>query len=191
MRGLLANFPTEKIRLVKASGETKEVKANVQPKKIFIDDTTILIEEGDIFERDLPMGATEQYEVTDRGFYKGLHGIPDHYQVSVQKLSSIKYKTGDNYTYNINNNGKVNVNSLDNSININLSENDEKMFLALEELASGLNNKVEIINSINSMRESVRTPNYASKYNDFIQIVANHMTIFAPFIPILTNYLVK
>lgn len=192
MRRMLANYHMEKVRLVKASGQKIEVNADVQPNKFFICDATVLIEEGDIFERDLPMGSMEQYEVIDRGFYKETRGLAAHYQVAVQKLSCNKHKTGNNYTYNINNSsGKVNVNSVDNSINVTLSENDEKLFLTLKELASGLNNNEDIIDSINSMRENVGAPNFASKYNDFIQKVANHMTIFAPFIPILTNYLIK
>jgi hypothetical protein len=182
----------EKIRLVKASGEKFEVEADVQPNKIFINDATLLIEEGDIFERDLPVGAKEQYEVIDRGFYKGIHGIPDHYQVSVQKLSSLKYKTSNNVTYNINSStGKININSVDNSINISLSENEEEIFSTLKEIANKLDNREELIDKINSMYNEIGKPNYANKYNDFIQSIANHITIFSPFIPVLTNYLIK
>lgn len=35
----------------------------------------MIIEEGDIFEITLFNGAKENYEVFDRGFYKGMHGI--------------------------------------------------------------------------------------------------------------------
>ena len=29
------------------------------------------------------------------------------------------------------------------------------------------------------------------KYNEFVQVAANHMTVFAPFIPLLTKFLVN
>lgn len=51
----------------------------------------MIIEEGDIFEITLFNGAKENYEVFDRGFYKGMHGISDHYQASVRKTTAKSY----------------------------------------------------------------------------------------------------
>lgn len=88
MRSILSRFPTENIVLHKASGEVlSKIKALVEPKKIFIDDASVIIEEGDFFERTLSNGAKEYFRVTERGFYKGDHGIPDHYQTQVSKVS--------------------------------------------------------------------------------------------------------
>lgn len=84
MRSMLSAFPTEKLKLVKTDGSSIEnIEALVEPKKIFVEDSSVIIEEGDIFERKLSNGAVEYYEVLDRGFHKGMRGIPDHYQVSV------------------------------------------------------------------------------------------------------------
>lgn len=87
MRSMLSAFPTETLILHKKDGTTTSVTALVDRDAIHTDDVTVVIEEGDIYERTLPNGAKEYYRVTDRGFYKGDHGIPDNYQSKVEKIS--------------------------------------------------------------------------------------------------------
>ncbi len=84
---MLSAFPTETLVLYKKDGTTAEITALVDGGKIHSDDVDVIIEEGDFFERELPNGSKEYYQVTDRGFYKGDHGIPDHYQSKVVKVS--------------------------------------------------------------------------------------------------------
>lgn len=89
MRMFLSNFPTEKVKIIKRDSSVIEnIEALIDGKQIFIDDATINIEEGDVVERVLPSGSKEQFLVVDRGFYKGMHGIPDHYQIEVEKQST-------------------------------------------------------------------------------------------------------
>lgn len=87
MRSILDNFPTEKLILHKPSGKTYEVKGLVGSSGIQSDDITVLIEPNDYFERNLPNGMIEYYEVLDPGFHKGMHDIPDHYQTKVKRIS--------------------------------------------------------------------------------------------------------
>lgn len=87
MRSMLSAFPTEKLILHKQDGTATTVTALVDRNKIHCDDVDVVIEEGDIYERILPNGAKEYFRVTDRGFYKGDHGIPDNYQSEVEKIS--------------------------------------------------------------------------------------------------------
>jgi hypothetical protein len=185
-------FPTELVDIIKQDASTiSNVEALVQPKTIFIDIATLNIEEGDIIERKLPNGNTEQYRVLDRGFHKGMLDIPDHYQIKVEKLSTLKYKSRP-YTvnnYNIGEAGKININSVDNSMNVDLSLNDRALFETLLVLAQKVENSQEIMAKVNSMRDSVGKSSFLQKYNDFIQSAANHMTLFAPFIPALTQFL--
>jgi len=76
------------VKLRKQNGETYEnIKADVQPKKIFIDDASLPIEEGDIIERTLPNGLIEQFRVIDRGFCSAFFTMSAHYQVSVEKIT--------------------------------------------------------------------------------------------------------
>lgn len=84
---MLGAFPTEMLMLHKKGGTTAEIKALVDGETVHSDDIDVIIEEGDFFERNLPNHAKEYYRVTDRGFYRGAHGIPDHYQTKVVKVS--------------------------------------------------------------------------------------------------------
>ena len=188
-------FPTEKVNLFKKNGKIIEnIEALIQEKKIFIDDTTISINEEDIIERILPNGDVEKYRVIDRGFYKGMGAIPDSYQITTEKLSKYRNPSskGITNTYNIHNESvKININSTDNSVNTYLTENDEKLFETLKDLSILLDNKEDVISKIIDMRESAGKPTFGQKYNSFIQSIANHMTIFAPFIPALTAFLIQ
>lgn len=195
MHSMLSNFPTEKVKLIKKNGEVHEnIEALVDRKKIFIDNATVPIEEEDTIERTLPTGSKEQFVVVDRGFYKGAHGIPDHYQIEVEKVSGYRKQLRGSITqtYNIHNeSGKVNIHSTDNSVNFKLTENDEQLFITLKQLAYSLENNEEIVLKIDEMRASAGKPTFSQKYSSFIQAIANHMTIFAPFIPALTAFLTK
>jgi hypothetical protein len=84
-----SGFPTEKIKLIQTDGRIIEsIEALIDSKTIFIDDATIPIRDGDIIERELPSGEKEQFTVIDSGFYKAMHGIPDHYQIKDKKATN-------------------------------------------------------------------------------------------------------
>jgi len=81
---------TDVVSLIKANGQRYDnIKASVQPKMIFINDSALPIEEGDKIVRELPNGLIESYIVLDRGFYQKFGGIAAHYQVKVQKETAI------------------------------------------------------------------------------------------------------
>lgn len=195
MRSMLRNFPTEKITLIKKDGSIFEnIEALVQTGKIFIEDTTVSIEEEDIIERTLPNETKERFVVLDRGFYKGMHGIPDNYQIKVEKESKYnsKINSGLGQTYNINNqSGKINIHSVDQSVNYTLTANDEQLFKTLKDLARSVDSDGQLEELVQELRDNVGNKTYAEKYNKFIQSAANHMTIFAPFIPMLSEFLMK
>lgn len=91
---MFSGFPKEDIVLYKLSGEViRNIRAIVEPETIFIDDAKINIEEGDFFERFLPNGSTEIYHIIERGFYKGMGGMPDHYHTKVEKTDAATMKT--------------------------------------------------------------------------------------------------
>jgi Tfp pilus assembly protein PilO len=76
-------------------------------------------------------------------------------------------------------------------VNISLTENDVQLFEMLKQLAEQLPNKTEVVTSIEEMKHEAGKPSFAEKYNKFVQSVANHITIFAPFIPTLTAFLTR
>lgn len=94
----------DKVRLIKSDGSrTEGIQASVQRDMIFTDDASLAIVEGDIFERDLPSGVTERYEVTDAGYYEGIGGIEAHYQSKVRKMTGIPRKERVSTSINIGN----------------------------------------------------------------------------------------
>lgn len=101
-----------------------------------------------------------------------------------------------NGTYIINNitNGNANINSTDNSVrNTNISYNDAKLFEKMLEVASSITeeNKNDIVIAIEDMKNNYNKPSLKEKYYKFIEVAANHMALFAPFIPALTEILTK
>lgn len=97
-----------------------------------------------------------------------------------------------NGTYIINNitNGNANINFTDNSVrNTNISYNDAELFEKMLEVASNITeeNKNDVIMAIEDMKNNYSKPSLKEKYYKFIEVAANHMALFAPFIPALTE----
>lgn len=86
---------------------------------------------------------------------------------------------------------RINNNSIDNSVNIKISaevdELFERIFATVRE--NGLESDVKIETAINEMKQTVGKPTFTEKYNAFMQSAANHMTVFAPFLPQLSQLL--
>lgn len=191
------DFPKEKARLIKEdSSVIDNIDALFDGKTIFVDDASVCIEEGDVLERTLPNGLKEQFLVVDRGYYPETQGIPAHYQVKVEKRPNYHKATRGQIinSYVINDAGKVNINSTDNSTTIyQLNEQDKALFATLRELATQIKSgdDRDIKNKIDEMEQNIGKESFAEKYNAFIQSIANHITIFAPFLPMLTQLLSK
>ena len=196
IRSILRSFPTEKVKLIKKDGSIFEnIEALVKTGKVFIEDTSVSIEEEDIIERTFSNANKERLVVLDRGFYKGMHGIPDNYQIIVEKESKYKstISSGSGQTYNINNqSGKINIHLIEQSVNYTLTANDEQSFKTLKDLARSIDKEGQLEEDIiDELRNNVGKDTYAEKYNKFVQSAVNHMTIFEPFIPMLSGFLLK
>lgn len=92
-------------------------------------------------------------------------------------------------TYNITN-GNANVHSVDNSVRtINITNNETELFNKMLDVASNIatDNKNEIVSAIKGMQMDYGKPSLKEKYYKFIDVAANHMSLFAPFIPALTE----
>ncbi|MGG2114154.1 hypothetical protein ABFY60_27675 [Lysinibacillus pakistanensis] len=187
----------DKVTLMKLDGTIVEnIAASVQRDKIFIDDGTLLIEEGDILERKMSNGLTEKYEVTDRGYYEAFGAFDAHYQCDVRKLTSVKETVPSSRT--INNyfnapNTRYNENSTDNSINMVVND-DTSLFdeirATLKQQNIEENELAILIEQINDMQQSIGQDNFSDKYARFIQGLGNHVTVVAPFLPALSQYLI-
>ena len=109
------------VTLLKKSGERVDgIKASVQTKKIFIQRSDILIETGDLIQRNMSNGGEETFEVIDPGFHERHGSVSAGYQITHRKLGLPEAeKAIQSVMYNISGaNARVNNNSTDNSTNI-------------------------------------------------------------------------
>ena len=89
-------------------------------------------------------------------------------------------------------NGRVNIDSIDSSINestINIGTTFNQIRDAINSSDIEKLEQESLIEKLSDLEASVNTISYTTKYNEFIQLAANHMTIIAPFIPALTALL--
>lgn len=115
-----SSLMTDRVGILKKSGKKYEnISASVQSGKIFINESEILIETGDLINRNMSNGGQETFEVIDPGFHEKFHSIPAGYQIEVRKLGLPEAKAAiQNITYNISgSNARVNHSSIDNSTN--------------------------------------------------------------------------
>lgn len=85
---MMSNVPRECVKLFRQDTDvTYNAEAAFFPSKILIDDTSLQILEGDMIERSLPSGSLERYVITDCLFCPGMGSIPNHYQLTVKKLT--------------------------------------------------------------------------------------------------------
>ena len=132
------------VTLIKRDGAiTEGIKARVDSsKEIYVLGSVALIEPGDLIERYLSNGAAETYEVVDPEFHEA-HPRPParwpaYYRLEVRKLGVPEGKNAGPAiisNYNITgNNPRINQNSVDQSVNIVQSAENQDMAAKFEEL---------------------------------------------------------
>ena len=183
------------VTLIKKDGRRfQNIRASVQRDKIFTNNPAIPIEEGDTFERKLPNGIVERYNILDAGFMQGLSGIQSHYQSIVRKQTKIYPSSQPRpIIYNlIGPNTRVNIQSVDSSTNV-VEVDPSELF---EHIRKVIGQGVKDEQLLNTLQEKVTelehtqgTTGFMVKYQEFIALAANHMTLLAPFIPALTQML--
>jgi hypothetical protein len=193
---MFEHMTKDNVSLVKQSGEEFDnIKALVQSNLIVIEDSTLPIEEGDLLLRKLPNGLFEKYIVIDRGFIGGIGGsISAHYQVKVNKEGTIKdNERPTNVTYNLHGaQSRVNIHSQDNSTNIS-NETSETVFTdmrqAIQNNIHNTNEREILLAKLDELQQAKGSTSFIEKYRDFVELAEKHITIIAPFIPALSQFL--
>ena len=168
------------------------IPASVQNNKIHImlgeGYENLIIEEGDSLIRNLSNRGAERYVVIKANFSEGApnFGIPANYTLEVEKTTKPKK----NYvpTISAGDNARIIVNSTDNSVNIQITQ-DNMWEQLVEVIKLQCNNQSDLLKLVAEMKETKGTPKFKEKYQAFIASAANHMTVFAPFIPVLSSWL--
>lgn len=104
-----------------------------------------------------------------------------------------KKSEGSTTIYNVQGeNARVNVNSIDHSVNVVTKSKDEFFATLQQRIESGVpegGEKQTILNALTALQESHGKPSFPQRYTDFIAVAANHVALLAPFIPALTEML--
>jgi len=87
---------------------------------------------------------------------------------------------------------RVNIQSEDKSVNVS-AITEQQVFSGIRRAVSQgvieVNEREIILERLDSLENSVHSRDFLSKYQEFINAVASHMTIIAPFLPALTQML--
>ena len=181
----------DKVTLIKKDGNRFEnIRAFVQSDKIFTDDTAIPIEDGDVFKRTLPNGIVERYTILDAGYQQGMGGIKSHYQSVVRKQTRIDLSTQPSpIVYNLTGpNARVNIQSIDSSTNlveVDPTELFGQIRVAIDQSVQDGELLKKLQEKVTELEKTQGTPGFASRYKELMALAANHMTLLAPFIPVL------
>lgn len=203
LRFMLKSMMRDIVTLEKQNGEIyKNIKANIQKETIRILDTSLIIEEGDTITRLLSNGHMEEYIVMQSDCFGKRYGIPEHYELTVRKLTSmsnidspgsVHYNFVDHSVNTINggSNNRFNKSSTDNSTNLVYTKSELTVFDELRNKFSEAQidevERTELLSQVDQLEESVDTPNFISRYQKFISSAADHMTLIGPLIPALTE----
>lgn len=198
---MFGNRQNDNVRIIRAiTGETSDkIKAYVDTRKNIIYiycehlPANWHVEDGDYLERELPGNRFEKYTVKDKGYQPAGRIQPERYECSVTKGEAIENKQYSNITYNLHgDNSRVYNNSVDNSKNVVSSDNDGEIFVLLRQIIEEyLSSNTALLNLVSEMQQSHNDKSFVSldMYQKFIAQAANHMTLFSPFIPALTEML--
>lgn len=185
--------------LVKADGRTfPNLIASVQPTTvILLDEDAVPVEEGDIVERALPNGLLDRFEILERGYCAARGGTPAHYQVSVRRLPNSVRSAPPAAVYTVNlhgSNARAYVNSHDASFNV-VGASPDELFAAIRKAvdAGTIESTVKshIVEQLTALESAQGTPSFTQWYVQFVGTIADHLTLFGPFLPQLAQLLIN
>lgn len=189
------DFLNEHVTLVKKDGRRFEhLPAAVQSDVIMTNDPKIPIEDGDAFERKIPSGITERFLILDAGFKPKFHSFDAHYQSKVRRETAIaRPQSPSHVVYNlIGPNSRVNIQSLDSStniVNVETSALFEALRGSLEKAIPDQALRQQLREAVDAMQAAAGTRSFSGRYKNFIALAADHVTVFGPFLPALTQLL--
>lgn len=88
-------------------------------------------------------------------------------------------------------NPRLNINSTDNSTNV-VSSDRSQVFAGLNERAASISDDADrerVLAAIAKMQQTEKSGGFLNAYQHFISVAADHLTLFTPFIPMLTQML--
>ncbi|UIN36281.1 hypothetical protein [Methylobacterium oryzae] len=185
------HFPHSDVDIVAPDGTVRSrISAMVDSKQVTIPDPTVVIHAGDEIRRTIPNGTEEVFEVLEVNYQEKFHVIPAHLIIKTRRKGAFKAKTGGNYSFHVHGpNARINFNSVDNSQNYAGETNIFKDIRAAFRRELHDVEELRRVELLLSDLEAAKGEDRRLKFNNFVQQAANYMTIAAPFIPALTDYI--
>jgi hypothetical protein len=196
MNDLLGLMSGDSINVISPEGVRQDnVRCQFDYPKILVPGTQLDATEGFRVERPLPNGRIEHYVVEDVHYSPPQFGaIPAFYELSVRKASAPAHPPGQSIVYNVSGqNARVNVNSSDASVNIAQIELQglfQRMRVTAQELPTP-EARNEVVSAIDDMESQAGREGFGGAYQKFIASLADHLTVFGPFLPALAQLLVR
>lgn len=114
------------------------------------------------------------------------------YKAHLQAMTKQSSIQPTNITYNLSGTGaRVNINSADSSVNV-INTEVSKVFAQVREVVSKISDptaRQAIERTVDEMEQAHGSSNFLQKYQAFITSAANHMTVLAPIISVVTELL--
>lgn len=189
------DFLNEHVTLIKKDGRRFEnLPAAVQSDVIMTNDPQIPIEDGDSFERRIPSGVTERFLILDAGFKPKFHSFDAHYQSKVRKETAVaRSQPPTQVVYNLSGaNSRVNIQSADlstNIVNVEAAALFEALRGSLEKAILDQALRQQLREAVDAMQAAAGTRDFSDRYKTFIGLAADHVAVFGPFLPALTQLL--
>lgn len=185
----IKNKAKDKIVIKKENGDKYHCdNASIQKNKALIYCGEIPLDEFDVIIHKIREDYVREYVVTNAGYYNEILG--PHYQADIEPKAIFDEKQKGQSINNIKvsgDNSRVNINSIDNSINISQIPFD-KIYEKLNEIEDETI-KNDAIRCLKEIEESKDAETNKNKYVEFIGILSPYISLIAQFIPILTQYL--
>ena len=185
---ILDEIANDEIIIKKENGETFSCnKSSIQKNKAFIYCGEKPLEEYDIIIHKIQENFEKEYVVTNACYYK----IPEpHYQADIEPKSVFDKKQNETSIKDITisgDNSKVNINSIDNSVNLYHIPFD-KIYEKLNEIEDETikNNSIECLRELEKSKDS---ETYKNNYVKFISVLSDYVSVITPFLSLLTQIL--
>ena len=186
---------TDDLTLVNSDGEVVKsgIKGRITGGTLITFDSTLPLQRGDLFLRNLPSGLEEEFVVEDPGYQGALPGLDAHFQAKIRR-SDTPPQSLHTIVNNIQGaNARVSINSTDNSTNVVNQDNRTQVYndlrLRVDQIDADSATVEAIRVSINEMEEAHGTDTFKEKYLNFMSVAANHVGVFGPLLATLAGFL--
>lgn len=185
------SMPHSDFEVISPTGEVRNTGNGIfTGNQVVVFNENLLVSAGDEIRRQLPNGADETFEVVDPKFFGKMTSIPAHFQIDIRRKGTYPHREGGHLSIAVSgNNARVNIGSTDSSTNVVDQSNVFGDLVQTIEQHVEPERQATLIGAVREMEKAKGTPRFADTYQKFISLVGGHISIVAPFLPILARFL--